>query len=67
MPKGSFICKYKDCGKSCMQEDGYYIHSEVGRENKRAAAKAYKRSEGYKKRKEECEREKNYFKMLLIH
>ena len=58
MPKGVYTCQYNGCGKSCMREDGCYRHSEIGRQNKREAMKAYKQSDAYKKRVAEREREK---------
>ena len=58
MPKGVYTCQYNGCGKSCMREDGCYRHSEIGRQNKREAMKAYKQSDAYKKRVEERERQK---------
>ena len=58
MPKGVYTCQYNGCGKSCMREDGCYRHSEVGRQNKREAMKAYKQSDAYKKKVAEREREK---------
>ena len=50
MPKEVYTCQYNGCGKSCMREDGCYRHSEVGRQNKREAMKAYKQSDAYKKK-----------------